>query len=54
MNPDQALQVLDQAVSLATLNRQGHIAVQQALEVLVKFVKDHTPAQSVDGGSVEV
>lgn len=40
MNPEQALQVLDQAVAMVNLNRQGHIAIQQALEVLVKFVKD--------------
>ena len=53
MNPEQALQVLDQAVALSNLNRQGHIAVQQALEVLVKFVKEHTPAQEVQGGPVE-
>lgn len=41
MNPEQALQVLDQAVAMVNLNRQGHIAIQQALEVLVKFVKDN-------------
>ena len=53
MNPEQALQVLDQAVSLANLNRQGHISVQQALEVLVKFVKENSPAPVANGGLVE-
>lgn len=39
MNIDQAVQVIDQAVALASLNRQGHIAVQQAMETIVNFIR---------------
>jgi hypothetical protein len=34
MKPDEALQVLDQAASVAPLNRQSHIAVQEAVATL--------------------
>jgi len=39
---EQALSVLDQAASAASLPRQGHVLVQQAIQVLSKFIAEHT------------
>ena len=34
MKPTEALSILDQAAALAPLNRQSHIQVQEAVQVL--------------------
>jgi hypothetical protein len=39
MTPEEALQILEQAAALAPLNRQGHVAVQQAAQVLQRAIK---------------
>ena len=39
MTPQESLNILDQASSLAPLARQGHIQVQQALDVLREAIK---------------
>lgn len=43
MTPEEALQLLDQVAAQASLPRQGHIAVQKALEVLKEFVEHNKP-----------
>lgn len=45
MTPEQALQLLDQAAGMAPLNRQAHIQVQQAVQVLQALVAA-TPTQA--------
>ena len=40
MQPIEALNVLDQAAGMAPLNRQGHVAVQQAVQVIAKLIQD--------------
>jgi len=44
MNPEQALKILDTAASRAPLNRDEHVAVQQAKQVLAKLI----PAEPED------
>jgi hypothetical protein len=48
MTPDQALSVLDQAASRATLTRADHEAVLQALKVLRDLVSP--PEHQNNGG----
>lgn len=43
MTPDQALQILDRASSMAALPRQDHVAVQQALDVIAKAIVPTKP-----------
>jgi hypothetical protein len=52
VNPDQAIDILDRAASMAPLPRADHIAVAQAVQVLREALapkpppddKDHTHA----------
>lgn len=39
MTPEQALQILDRAVSLAPLSRQDHQQLISAIEVLSKLIE---------------
>lgn len=39
MTPEEALAVLDNAASLATLNRSDHVTVQMATDVLREALK---------------
>jgi len=43
MTPEQALKTLDDAASLAPLQRQGHVVVQQAVQVLVQVLNERGP-----------
>jgi len=38
--PEQALSILDQAASRATLTRQEHVAVQQAVQILAQALRN--------------
>lgn len=44
MTPEQALQILDRASSMAALPRQDHVAVQKALDVIAKAIAPTKPA----------
>ena len=44
MTPEQALKTLDGAASMANLQREGHVLVQGAVQILLKAVKDHKDA----------
>ena len=48
MTPEQAVTILDQAASLAVLNRADHQRVVEAVNVLVKFVEDSKPKEPDD------
>lgn len=48
MQPDEALRLLDQAVSAALLTRTQHIRVQEAIRVLARVVRNEEPE---DGSS---
>ncbi len=39
MTPQEAIQILDQAAAMAPLNRQSHIAVQEALNILRELLR---------------
>lgn len=39
MTPTEALQVLDQAASMAPLNRISHVQIQMAVQVLTELIK---------------
>jgi hypothetical protein len=39
ITPEQALQMLDNAVSQLNMNREGHIALAEAVKVLNELVK---------------
>jgi hypothetical protein len=51
MTPVQALELLDQAASLAPLNRQQHFAIQQALEVVKKALEEKKDGKADKGAS---
>jgi len=38
MTPQEALQLIDQACALLTLNREFHVKIQEAIEVLRKEI----------------
>ena len=40
LQPIEALNILDQAAGMAPLSRQGHVAVQQAVQVLAKLIQE--------------
>jgi hypothetical protein len=47
MTTDEALQIVDQAASVAPLNRQAHIAVQEAVATLrVALTPKEEPKQA--------
>ena len=47
MTTNEALQILDQAGSIALLNRQGHIAIQEAVATLrVALTPKEEPKQA--------
>lgn len=48
MNPEQALKALDEAASLANLQRSGHVLVQQAVKVLSNFLAAAQPATAIE------
>ena len=58
MTTDEALSILDQAASAAPLNRQTHIAVQEAVATLrvalTKEPEEEVVVTSHDGASEEV
>ncbi len=55
MTTDEALQILDQAASVAPLNRQAHIAVQEAVATLRVALQETAKApQSPDGAKEPV
>jgi hypothetical protein len=41
MTESQAILILEQASSLAALPKQGHVQVEQALDVLKKLIEKH-------------
>ncbi len=43
MTPEEALRLLDQAVSAALLTRTQHIRVQEAIRVLARVVRNEEP-----------
>ena len=43
MKPDQAIKILDNAVAQMSLNRESHIALVQAVEVLKALVAQCEP-----------
>lgn len=43
MNPEQAIQLLDSAVSQMALSRQQHAQLVQALQVLMEATKPKLP-----------
>jgi hypothetical protein len=47
MTLEQALQILDQAASVAAMPRADHIRVTQAVQVLAKAIKPSEPKQEV-------
>jgi len=42
MDENQALQLLDQAVSQLSANREVHVKLQQAVEILREFINKNT------------
>lgn len=46
MTPEEALQILEQAAALAPLNRQAHVAVQRAAQVLALAIVPSAPPES--------
>lgn len=42
MTPEEALRLLDQAVSAALLTRTQHFRVQEAIRVLARTMRDET------------
>ena len=46
MTPEQALSILDQAAARASLQRQEHVAVQQAVAVLAEAIKPVEQAEA--------
>lgn len=42
MTTQEALQILDQAASMAQLPRQGHLQIQQAVETLKEIITPKT------------
>ena len=44
MTPKEALTTLDRAASMANLQREGHVLVQGAVQILMNVVKDHKDA----------
>ena len=48
MTPEQALQMLNEAVAMASMSRAQHIQIQQAVEVLgtaIQRLKAHTDGE---------
>jgi DNA-binding phage protein len=39
MTPEQALQLLDKAAGMANVNRDAHLQIQQAYQVLLKAIQ---------------
>jgi hypothetical protein len=52
MTPEQALQILDQAASKASLERAGHATVQQAIMILAKALEKE-PEKTEDESTAE-
>lgn len=50
MTTQQALQLLDQAASMAPLPREGHRQVMEAVEVLIKALQPAAPQRQPDAG----
>jgi len=48
MTPDQALDLLDRAAGLASLPRQDHAAVIQAVQVLRQAIQPKEPDKPAD------
>lgn len=48
MTPEQAIQVIDNAVAIASMGRAQHVHSQEAIQVLVELVKAH-PDKPVNG-----
>jgi hypothetical protein len=46
MTTTEAINILDQAASIAALPRRDHVAVQQAIEVLKKLVGEVKEAEN--------
>ena len=56
MTPEQALQMLNEAVAMAPMSRAQHIQIQQPVEVLVTAIqrlKAHTDGEPKDEGEKE-
>lgn len=47
MTPIEALQILDQASSVASLTRADHVKVQQAVQTLKKMIDDAKPKEEI-------
>ena len=48
MTPEQAVTILDQAASLAVLNRADHQRVVEAVNVLAQLVENSKPKEPDD------
>lgn len=48
MTPEQALQILDQAASLAPMSRRDHMAVQEASETLRKMILEEKQTKTIE------
>jgi hypothetical protein len=50
VNIEQAIKLLDEATATIQANRQVHIQIQLALQVVRKYVADNKPTGTQDNG----
>ena len=49
MTPEEAINILDQAASMAPGNRRDHVTIQQAVEAIKRFVAENKKEDDAHG-----